>query len=134
MPKPVKYKRPRKINPVSVTLVAMLGLLVYLTYQYLPPYLQQHEVYRVLEEHGSMLAHRKSRYKENPQAREELRRKMEGELRRIGVMDAGLETWVEVEEGQAWLGAAYSETITWAFDIVSPHVMTYEVEHAVALD
>jgi hypothetical protein len=129
MPQPVKYKRPRRINVVSVTLVALLALAAYLTVQYLPLYLQKHEVYRVLEEHGSKLARRKALYRTDPIAREDLRRKMEAEIRRLGIMDPELETWVEVDDGEARLGAYYSETITWALDIVSPYTKDYEVEH-----
>jgi hypothetical protein len=134
MAQPVRYKRPRRINPVSVTLVLLLALAGYLTVQYLPPYLQQHEVYRVLEEHGSMLVRRKIHYQDHPDQLELFRRQMEAEIRKIGVMDPQLETWIEVDHDEVRLGAFYTETVTWLFDLFSPHRKDYDVEHVVRFD
>jgi hypothetical protein len=131
MAQPVRYKRPRRINPVSVTVVLLLALAGYLTAAYLPPYLQQHEVYRVLEEHGSKVANRSAYYREHPENLEQLRRQMESEIRRIGVTDPELETWVEIDQHEMRFGAIYTETITWALDLFSPHLVEYEVEHVV---
>lgn len=133
MAQPVKYKPPRRINSVSVTLALLLALGGYLTYQYLPMYLQRQEVYRVLEEHGSTLAGRKGFYSHDHAARESLRRKMEAEIRRMGVMDPQLETWIEIDQHQAHLGAIYTETITWPFDVIAAQTNDYEVEHVVSL-
>jgi hypothetical protein len=131
VPQPVKYKRPRRINAVSVTLAALLALGAYLTYQYFPLYLQQHEVYRILEEHGSKVAHRKALFVQSQEVRDQLRREIEAEIRRIGVNDPQLETWVDVHDHEARLGAIYSETITWVFDVISPYQRDYEVEHVI---
>lgn len=130
MAQAVKYRPPRRINAVSVTLVALLALGGYLTYQYLPPYLQQQEVYRVLEEHGSKLAGQKVLARD-PEKREDSRRKMEAEIRQLGITDPQLETWIELHDGEVRLGAFYSETITWAFDVIGPQSRDYEIEHIV---
>ena len=58
MTTPVKYNKPRRINVVSVVLVALLAMAGYATYLYLPLYLTKHEAYRVLEETGSKVAGR----------------------------------------------------------------------------
>ena len=134
MAQPVRYKRPRKINVVSVSLVLLLAIAGYLTVTYLPLYLQQHEVHRVLEEHGSILASRKAYYLQHPEHREDLRKKMEGEIRRLGVGDPQLETWIEIDPSEARLGAFYTDTVTWAFDLIAPRQAEYELEHVVTFD
>ena len=53
MVKPVKYKKPRRINAVSVTLVAILVVLGVVAWEYLPLYITRQEAYRVLESYGS---------------------------------------------------------------------------------
>ena len=47
MAKPVKYKKPRKINAVTVTLAVVFGTLGFLAYQYVPLKLKEGEAYRV---------------------------------------------------------------------------------------
>lgn len=133
MPQVLKYKKPRKLNVVSVTLALVLGLAAYLTYQYLPLYLKKQETYRVLEETGSTFAGRKSRYLASSDRMESLRRKMEAQLRQIGVSDPQLETWIEVDEPEVIFGAIYSEWIEWPFDVIAKQEKVYQVEHRVVL-
>ena len=131
MAQAVKYKKPRRINSVSVVLVAILGLCIFFAYQYLPLFLQKQEVYRVLEESGSAFAGRHSYYLANPDAAEALRRRMENDLRRVGVEDPDLESWIEFEGDEAEFGAVYSIFIQWPFDVIPKQEHVYQVEHVV---
>ena len=133
MAQPVKYKRPRRINPVSVTVVLVLAALAYLTYQFLPLYLLRHEAFRVLEETGSKFAGSKGRYRTNPKEVDRLRREMDNELRRIGVDDPKMESWIEIHGKKTEFGIVYSKFVHWPFDVQEPHEIEYQVEHALEL-
>jgi hypothetical protein len=133
MAEPVKYKQPRRINVVSVTLVLALALGAYAAYQFLPLYFQKQEVYRALEETSSAFAGKRHLYVEDPSARETLRRRMENDIRNLGIQDPELETWVEVDGYDARFGAVYSMWVEWPFDVVAPQEHVYEVEHVIAI-
>ena len=134
MDEPVKYKKPSRINVVSVTLALALALGALLAWQYVPLYLLEQEVYRVLEETGSVFAGRKGFYMGDDAARDELRAKMERELRALGIEDPAAETWIEVEGREVRLGIAYGKWIEWPFDVVPRSEKVYEVEHLVVMD
>lgn len=131
MAQAVKYKKPRRINSVTVGLAAIAALCIFFAYQYLPLFLQKQEVYRVLEESGSAFAGRHSYYLADPDASEALRRRMENDLRRVGVQDPDLETWIEFEENEAEFGAVYSIFIEWPFGVIPKQEHVYQVEHIV---
>lgn len=130
---PVQYKKPRRINVVSVTLALLLAVGAYALYQWLPLYMRRHEAYRVLQETGSKLAGRASFYEEDTNAREELRKTMQRQLVGVGIDDPLLETWIEIEGKEVRLGVVYSAFIEWPFDVVPRHESVYEVEHQVLL-
>lgn len=134
MDEPVKYKKPARINVVSVSLALGLGVLVLLGWQYIPLYLLKQEAYRVLEETGSVFSGRKGMYLEDPLAREELRGKMERDLRAVGIDDQDAETWIDVEGKEVRLGIAYGKWIEWPFDVIARSEKVYEVEHVLVLD
>lgn len=134
MAKTVHYKRPRKINPVSVslTLAAMIG--AYLTYQYLPIYLRKSEALRVLDETSSKFAGSKRRYLASPDHIEALRRDMHAELIRMGLTDPEMETWIEVDsEHMVQFGVAYGELLEWPYDVIEPRFETVQVEFDLVL-
>ncbi len=133
MPRVVKYKRPRKINVVTVTLAALIGLAVYMGTQYLPLYILRAEAYRVLEETGSHFAGRFARYTSSPEHMDSLRKRMRNQLRMVGVDDPDAEVWIEAEGREARFGVIYSKWITWPFDIVPKQERVYELEHVVPL-
>jgi hypothetical protein len=134
MATPVQYKKPRRINVVSVTLVLLLLLAGYATYQWLPLYMMRHEAYRVLQETGSKLAGRAGYYEQDAEAREDLRKTMQRQLVNVGIDDPKLETWIEIEGKQVRLGVVYSGWIEWPFDVVDRQESVYEVEHMIVLD
>ncbi len=131
MAQAVKYKQPRIINSVSITLALLAALAVYLTAQYLPLFLQKQEAFRVLEETGSAFSGRRSYYVKEAKARESLRGGMEADLRRVGIEDPDLETWIELEDGEMAFGAIYSIFIEWPFEALPKQEFVYEVEHLV---
>lgn len=130
---PIQYKKPRRINVVSVTLVLILLVAGYAAYQWFPLYMMRHEAYRVLQETGSKLAGRAGYYELDPKARDELRRTMQGQLTNVGIDDPKIETWIEVEGKEVRLGVIYSAWIEWPLDIVKRQESVYEVEHVLVL-
>jgi hypothetical protein len=133
MAEAIRYKPPRLVNPVSVTIALIIGSIVFAGYQYLPLYFQKLEAYRVLEETGSKFSARRNFYLSQPTARETLRRQMEADLRHIGVNDPEMETWIEVEGKEASLGVVYSEWVEWPFGLIEPTEHVYQSEHFVRL-
>ena len=129
----VKYKKPRRINVVSVTLAAALALLVYLGYQYVPLFILKQEAYRVLEEHGSQFMARRALYVQDPVKRDQLRLKMSRQLSVIGVDDPEADTWIEIDGKEVRLGVVYTKVVTWPFDVIKPQTKVYEVEHLVMM-
>ena len=131
MAQAVKYKKPRRVNAVSVTLALAAALLVYLGYQYLPLFLQKQEAFRVLEETGSAFSGRSAYYVKDARALEGLRQGMEGDLRRVGIKDPDLEAWIESDDGEMAFGAIYSIFIEWPWQALPKQEFVYEVEHVV---
>jgi hypothetical protein len=125
----VHYRKPRLINPVSVIVVLLLLAGGYAAYQLIPSYFARQEAYRVLEEHSSQFAGRKARYLTHREELDALRRKMEGELRRVGVSDPEMESWIEVEGESAHFGVVYSDAFVWPFGVLPPSERTYELEY-----
>lgn len=133
MPRIVKYRKPRKINAVSIFLAILGALLVYLGYQYIPNYMLEQEAYRVLEETSSHFAGRKSRYLATPDGLLTLRRRMHNNLRLIGVDDPDAESWIEVDGNEVRFGVIYSKWIEWPFDIIAKQEKVYEIEHTIVV-
>jgi hypothetical protein len=130
---PVQYKKPRRINVVSVTLVLVLLLAGYAVYQWFPLYMMRNEAYRVLQETGSKLAGRAGYYEQDADAREELRQAMQRQLMNVGIDDPKLETWIEIEGKEVRLGVVYSAWIEWPLDVIDPQESVYDVEHVLVL-
>jgi len=131
MAQAVKYKKPRRLNSVSIVLALITALGIYLGYQYLPLFLQKQEAYRVLEETGSAFAGRRPYYVKDAKARENLRRRMQADLLRVGINDPDLETWIELDENEMTFGAIYSIFIEWPYQALPKQEFVYEVEHVV---
>ncbi len=129
MARPVRYRKPRRLNIVSITLLAMVTLAGYLATQYIPSFLLKHDVYRVLEETSSHFAGRKAYYLADAKAREHLRDTMLSDLRRVGMDDPESEVWIEVEGVEVRFGALYSRWIVWPRDILPKQEQVYEVEY-----
>ena len=133
MATPVQYKKPRRINVVSVTLVLLLALAGYAAWQWAPLYFERHEAYRVLQETGSKIAGRAGYYEQDAQAREDLRKTMQRQLVDVGIEDPRMETWIELEGKELRLGVVYSAWFEWPFDVVERKEIVHQVEHVVAL-
>jgi hypothetical protein len=131
MAQDLKYKKPRKINPVSVTIVAVLSLAGYMVWQYFPLFLLKQEAYRTLEETGSKYAGKHSFYRADPKRMEKLRRKMNSELRVVGVSDNEMESWIETDGPEVRFGCIFSVKVKWPFEILEDQEFVYEQEHVV---
>lgn len=129
----VRYKKPRRFNVVTATLLVLALALGYLLYVLVPPFLLEQEAYRVLEETGSKLAGQYGHYRNDASAREQLRQTMTKQLRQIGVDDPDMETWIELRGPEVRIGVAYAVLIAWPFDVLPPHPSIHQVEHVFAL-
>ncbi|MEX1367481.1 MAG: hypothetical protein AB1Z98_30415 [Nannocystaceae bacterium] len=134
MTTPVKYNKPRRINVVSIVLVALLAMGAYATYLYLPLYLTKHEAYRVLEETSSKIAGRAGLYAEDSSARDEVRLTMQRQIKGLGVDDPNIETWIEFEGKEVHLGVVYSTWVEWPFGIAERQESIYELEHTIIVN
>ena len=134
MAKAIKYKRQRKLNWVSITLILAALFIAYLISQYLPLYFRKQEAYRVLDETSSQFAGRKNRYLANDDQMIALQRRMENDLRLIGVTDPDMESWIEVDnKNTVRFGVIYSETISWPYDVIEPQTEEVELEYTLTL-
>ncbi len=134
MSKTVTYKKPRLINPVTVTLALLLAFAGLLTYKFLPVFLKKQEAYRVLDEHASYFGGSRNRYMAVPEEVDNLERQMRNELRRIGVSDPDMETWIEIDsDHEVRFGVAYVEIVHWPFDVVQPQVENVQIEYQLML-
>lgn len=133
MATPVVYKKPRRINVVSVTLLLLVALAGYAAWQWAPLYFKRHEAHRVLQETGSKIAGRASYYRQDAEAVEDLRKVMQRQLVELGIDDPAIETWIELEGAELRLGVVYSGWIEWPLDVVDRQEAVYQVEHVVTL-
>ena len=130
----VKYKKPRKINPISVTLVAILLVLGFLVYQYVPLMLKAGEATRVLDEAASKYSAQAGRNRaEKDEVKKHLRH-MRRDLQLAGVVDPDLEVWIEADAVHTVrFGCLYSEWIVWPYDIIERQEKIYELEYVLTL-
>jgi hypothetical protein len=129
MAKPLKYKKPRKINAVSIGLVFALLVIVYLTYQYLPLFLLRQEAYRVLDEISSEYTATAGRFMAEDAELDKLTAKLSRELRRVGVRDPDMEHWIEPNgENEVAIGVIYSDYIEWPMDLIPKQERVAEIE------
>lgn len=131
MPEIIKYKKPRRINVVSVSLALLTAFGLYMGVQWFPLFLQKQEAFRALEETGSKFARNRGMYILEPKKAEALRMQMANEIRRAGVTDPEMETWIEIDETEARIGVLYSTWLDWPFDILTRTESIEELEHIV---
>lgn len=129
MTSPVTYKKPRLVNIVSVTLALVLGFGAYFSYQYIPIFLVKQEAYRILEETGSRMASHASLYEREDKEREKLRRKLDADLRILGVRDPDMETWIEIDGNNVEIGVIYSDYVEFPLDIFARREFVQELVH-----
>jgi hypothetical protein len=130
---PVRYKQPRIINIVSVTVVLLLLAAGWVGYEVVRTTFLEQEAYRVLEETGSTFAGRRQLYRKDAREREALRARMQSQLVGIGIDDPEVETWIEVDGNRANLGAVYTTWYHWPFDVLSPYGRDVQIEHQVVM-
>jgi hypothetical protein len=129
MAKPIKYKRPRKINVWSVSLAIALAVIVFLTYQYLPHFLTRQEIFRILDETSSKYTASSGRYFAVKEEVKRLQVEMANTMRRSGVTDPSAEFWIEPDsENSVRFGVLYSEFTEWPFELIPKQEKVVELE------
>lgn len=131
---PVRYKQPRSINLVSVTVLLVLVAAAYAGWEFVRVVVARQQAYRVLEETGSAFLGRRSLYRDDARERDALRERMAQQLREVGVTDA--ETWIDVDSGgardEARFGVVYTAAYHWPFDVLTPIERDIRIEHSVS--
>ena len=130
MSRPVHYKKPRKINTVSVSMTLISLLIGYLIYQYLPLYFLRQESYRVLDETSSSFSGTSTRYLHNQDQMLRLRSKLATNLHQLGIKDPNMEVWIEPtpDELEIRFGVLYSVFIEWPYDLIQRQEEVNEIE------
>jgi len=127
---PINYKKPRRINFVSVSLTLVAASFLYVGSQLLPNFLAKQEAYRALDEISSKFSGSRGRYLHDKQAFRSLSAELVAELRRSGVSDPQMETWIEIDSPQeVRFGVVYSEYFVWPFDVIEAHERVVELEY-----
>lgn len=133
MAQPVKYKKPRAVNVVSVIFVLCLLAAGWAGYEVVRVGFLKQEAFRMLEETGSSFAGRRQLYRRDARELENLRNRMESQIRSVGVDDPELESWIEIEGPSARFGAVFTAWYHWPFDVFEPYGKDVQIEHIVAL-
>lgn len=130
MAKQLNYKRPRKINVVSVSIVLVLSLIAYLVYKYMPLFLERQEAFRILDEFSSKFAGSSGRYMHVQEQMNRLKGEMSGDLRRVGIDDPNMEVWIdkEADENEVRFGVLFSQFVDWPFGIIPTQEKVTELE------
>ena len=130
---PVRYKKQRSINLVSVAVLLVVAAAGYAGWEFARVMYQRQEAYRVLEETGSAFLHRSWLFREDQFERDGLRKRMAVQLREVGVTDPNAETWIDLASDRAVIGVVYTATFHWPFDVLAPIERDIQIEHTVAL-
>lgn len=133
MAQPVKYKKPRAVNVVSVIFVLCLLVAGWVGYELVRVGFLKQEAFRMLEETGSSFSGRRQLYRRDAREVENLRNRMESQIRSVGVDDPELESWIEIEGPSARFGAVFTAWYHWPFDVFEPYGRDVQIEHIVAL-
>ena len=122
MVKTVKYKRPRKINPVSVTLVALLLFMCYSLYRGGELLMLRMETERVVKRTGVTFNSKRGFYLNNPNQLKRIAGKLRMDIMNLGVEDPKTtEHWVDITNpNEILIGVYYLQKFEWPFDLREP--------------
>ena len=130
MSRRIKYKKPRKINPVSVTIVAILAFIVYVIAKTGPIFLTQMETQRVIKGVGVKFQGSRSRYMANKPSLNMLRDNLLKDTFGVGV--EGRETtehWIDVSDKDGVLiGVHYEQRFEWPFEMRETTIIEVDQE------
>jgi hypothetical protein len=87
----------------------------------------------MLEETGSGFSGRRQLYRRDAREVENLRNRMESQIRSVGVDDPDMESWIEIEGPTARFGAVFTVWYRWPFDVLQPYGSDVQIEHVVTL-
>jgi hypothetical protein len=106
------YKKPRKVNPVSVIVVTVVLAVLYSLVQFGPPYWRKWKVKGILSESANRIYPRRRHQEEslNPFL-DEVKGETEEQIFGAGVEDPELEVFIEVDEVEITVSAQYKERI-----------------------
>ena len=130
--KAVEYKKPRKINVVSVSLFLSLGFGIYMGTQYANLFFIKQEAARALEATSSRFHRSPKAYLSDPKIRLNLENFMKAELSRSGISSPD-DVWIEAEGKEVFFGVQYTRELHWPFAMVKPTTQVYEAEHVVVM-
>ena len=130
MSRRVKYKKPRKINPVSVTVVSIIAFIFYALAKTTPIFMTQMETQRVLKGIGVKLQSRRSRYLASPESLDQLRNDLSKDAFAVGVEGKDTtEHWIDISDTKAVLiGLHYEQRFEWPFEMRETTIIEVDQE------
>ena len=130
MVKKVKYKRPRKINPVSVSIVTLLLLICYSLYRGGELLMLRMETERVVKRTGVEFNSKRGFYLEQPEQLTRKADKLRMDVMNLGVQDPKTtEHWIDITNpDEILIGVYYLQNFDWPFDLAEPHVFEIQQE------
>lgn len=132
---PLAYKKPRRINVVSISLVLVFAAIAFAVWGILPMIFRKHEAFRVLEETGSTFRGRQGYYLADKPAYDHLLDSMSQRLRMLGVTDPEMDWGIDIdsEPGHAIFYVVYTDAFHLPYDFIAPILHEYELEYKITL-
>lgn len=128
---PIKHRHSYFMNPVSLTLGALMLLGGLTLWSAGPSLLVRVESNRVLKSTIEKFIKNRPRYLENEEALDQLHLAMKRNLYAAKVTDPDMEAWLEIDDqGHIHLGVIYDAQTKWPLGIVSPSTFTVRQEQA----
>ena len=126
----IKYKRPRKINPVSVTIVGIIAFIIYVIAKTGPIFLTQMETQRVIKGVGVKFQKSRSRYLSSPESLEMLRNNFMSDIFNVGVEGRDTtEHWIDISDTDAvMIGVHYQQRFEWPFEMRETTIIEVDQE------
>jgi len=130
MSRRVKYKKPRKINPVSVTIVGIIAFIIYVIAKTGPVFLTQMETQRIIKGVGVKFQKSRSRYLAAPESRQMLRDQFLADVFNVGVEGRKTtEHWIDISDSESVkIGVYYQQQFEWPFEMRETTIIEVEQE------
>jgi hypothetical protein len=110
-----RYKKPRRLNPISFVLILALLGCGYAGWKFGPPYWRKWRVKRLIDEAANWGYKRRGALGSEPSMMDTLRERTRRQIRSAGVVDPSLRIHIKVDRQRIWVSAEYNELIQHLF-------------------
>lgn len=131
MAKKIKYKRPRKINPVSVSWALAIFSLIYVFVKGFNIFMLRMETERVIKSYAVKFNSTRGRWLQNPKRLEILSGKFRNDLLNMGIENPKTtEHWIDITDpDEVLIGVYYIQHLSYPFGIIED--TTFEIQQEV---